>query len=118
MSDILKQLERVLQERRQADPETSYVAGLYAGGINRILEKVGEEATEVILAAKDHAVAPSSAQAQEVVHEIADLWFHTLVMLAHYDLPLSAVEDELASRFGLSGLTEKAQRHEKLQSKE
>lgn len=106
MSDILRQLEKVLQERRSADPDSSYVASLYAKGANRILEKVGEESTEVILAAKDHR--PDAPE--ELVHETADLWFHTLVMLAHYNIPLSAVEDELAGRFGLSGLDEKARR--------
>ncbi|WLD57921.1 phosphoribosyl-ATP diphosphatase [Salinispirillum sp. LH 10-3-1] len=99
-------LERILQERKSADPDSSYVAQLYAKGLNKILEKVGEEATEVILAAKD--MQPDNTQ--ELVAETADLWFHTLVMLAQRDVPVQAVFDELERRFGLSGLEEKAQR--------
>ncbi|MFY0663802.1 MAG: phosphoribosyl-ATP diphosphatase [Natronospirillum sp.] len=99
-------LESLLQERKSADPDRSYVAQLYAKGLNKILEKVGEEATEVILAAKDM----QPGEAQELVAETADLWFHTLVMLAQRDVPVQAVFDELERRFGLSGLEEKAQR--------
>lgn len=106
--NTLLALERILHERKQADPDSSYVAQLYAKGLNKILEKVGEEATEVILAAKDM----TQAQPQELVAETADLWFHTLVMLAQRDVPVQAVFDELERRFGLSGLTEKAQRSE------
>lgn len=105
MSTILLALEQVLQERRSADPSSSYVASLYAKGLNKILEKVGEEATETILAAKDFAVDP-----QAVVKETADLWFHSLVMLAHLQVPLDQVLNELATRHGVSGLVEKANR--------
>ena len=91
MSDTLKQLEEVLEQRKSADAGESYVASLHAKGLNKILEKVGEEATEAILAAKDCQVsdnpANSTEQAElalEVVKETADLWFHTMVMLIHY----------------------------------
>ena len=100
---ILSRLAEVLEARKQADPETSYVAGLYARGLDAILKKVGEEATETVLAAKD-------GDPEHLVYETADLWFHTLVMLAHQGLGPEAVLDELARRFGLSGLDEKAAR--------
>ena len=107
MSDILVALDRLLTDRKSASPDDSYVASLNAAGLNKILEKVGEEATEVILAAKD--VADENA-ADAVLNEVADLWFHTLVMLSHLDLDHSAVLDVLDSRMGLSGLAEKAAR--------
>ncbi len=103
MSDVLTELAGVLEARKQADPERSYVASLYAGGIDKILKKVGEEATEVVMAGKD-------GDPQAIVAETADLWFHTLVLLCHQGLSPQAVLDELASRFGLSGLEEKANR--------
>lgn len=106
MTTILHQLEAVLEARKTADPDSSYVASLYARGLNKILEKVGEESTEVILAAKD----ATPEHQQDLVSETADLWFHTLVMLAHQNISVEAVTDELAQRFGLSGLEEKAQR--------
>ncbi len=106
MQDSLQELEQVLLARKQASPETSYVASLYDKGLNKILEKVGEESTEVILAAKD----ARPGQTDDLVSETADLWFHILVMLAYHDVPVSAVTEELDRRFGLSGLTEKAQR--------
>ena len=105
--DILKQLDGVLQARRDADPSASYVAGLYAAGLNRILEKVGEEATEVVLAAKDNADGNASAA---LVGEVADLWFHSLVLLAQQELSSQDVLGCLAERFGLSGIEEKASR--------
>ena len=103
MSDILQQLAEVLEARKSADPDSSYVAKLYAKGLDAILKKVGEEATETILAAKD-------GDKDHLVYETADLWFHTLVMLAQQDLGPDAVLQELARRFGLSGLDEKAAR--------
>lgn len=109
-AELLSQLESVLQQRKSSDPNDSYVASLYQKGLNKILEKVGEEATETVLAAKDYDATQSDAQAQALVGEVADLWFHSLVMLAHLDLPLSRVLETLQQRFGLSGLTEKAQR--------
>lgn len=107
MSDILDALQLVLQERKQADPESSYVASLHAKGLNKILEKIGEEATEVILAAKD---AKDEATTKDVIAETADLWFHCLVMLSHLGQDHNAVLEELEQRFDLSGLIEKANR--------
>jgi phosphoribosyl-ATP pyrophosphohydrolase len=104
MSDILEQLAQVLEERKKADPDSSYVAKLYAKGLDAILKKVGEEATETVMAAKD-------GNKQQIVYETADLWFHTLVMLAQQDLGPEEVLAELARRFGLSGLQEKANRN-------
>ena len=103
MSDILKQLSTVLEERKQASPDSSYVAALYDKGLDAILKKVGEEATETVMAAKD-------GDRDKIVYETADLWFHTLVMLAQQGLSSDDVLTELARRFGLSGLEEKAGR--------
>ena len=100
---ILQRLAEVLAERRHADPESSYVAGLYHKGLDAILKKIGEEATETVLAAK-------AGDAGHLVYEVADLWFHTLVLLAHEGLGPEAVLAELARRFGVSGLAEKAAR--------
>lgn len=102
-TDILTQLAQVLEERKHADPDSSYVAKLYNKGLDAILKKVGEEATETVMAAKD-------GNPQQIVYETADLWFHTLVLLAHEGLGPEAVLAELARRFGLSGLDEKASR--------
>ena len=107
MSDVLEQLGRVLEARKHADADKSYVASLHAKGLNKILEKVGEECTETIIAAKD---AEQSGETRDVVYETADLWFHTLVMLSRLGLEPKYVLDELASRFNLSGLEEKASR--------
>lgn len=109
MSDVLEQLAQVLEERKQADPEKSYVASLHAKGLNKILEKVGEECTETLLAAKD---AEHSGQTRELVCETADLWFHSMVMLSRLGLSPQDVLDELANRFDLSGLEEKASRQQ------
>lgn len=109
MSDTLDQLATVLDQRRHADPETSYVASLHHKGLNKILEKLGEEATETLLAAKDAATGDEHER-QAVVAETADLWFHSLVMLSHLGIDHQAVLDELARRFGISGLDEKAAR--------
>lgn len=107
--DIIDALNAVLIARREADPDDSYVASLYARGLNRILEKVGEEATETILAAKD---ADPSARNDALIGEVADLWFHSLVMLAHLNQDPAWVLDTLAERFGLSGHDEKAARRD------
>ncbi len=101
--DILQRLYEVLQQRKQADPDSSYVAGLYHKGLDAILKKIGEEATETVMAAKD-------GDADKVVYEVADLWFHSLVLLAQTDIPPERVLSELDRRFGTSGLTEKAAR--------
>ena len=106
--DILEELAAVLKARRGAEPETSYVASLYAQGLNRILEKVGEEAIEVILAAKD--ASADGRRDDALVGEVADLWFHTLVLLVHLGQDPRWVHDTLAARFGTSGHEEKAGR--------
>ena len=110
MSDILEQLTRVLEARKAADADSSYVASLHAKGLNKILEKVGEESVETIIAAKDAALSGST---DDVIYETADLWFHTLVMLSHLGLSANDVLTELARRFDLSGLEEKANRTSK-----
>lgn len=102
-TETLLELQRVLEQRKSADAGDSYVASLYKQGLNKILEKVGEEATETVLAAKD-------GNREELVKETADLWFHTMVMLADQGLSAEDVINELARRFGLSGLDEKASR--------
>ena len=103
MSDILTKLAAVLEARKSAAPDSSYVAGLYAKGLDAILKKIGEEATETVIAAKN-------GEAGAMLHEMADLWFHTLVLLAHQGLKPDDVLAELERRFGLSGLDEKAGR--------
>ena len=103
MSDILDRLSELLEQRKSADPTTSYVAKLYAKGMDSILKKIGEEATETIIAAKDN-------DKQQIIYETADLWFHTLIMLAKADLKPQDVLDELARREGLSGIAEKESR--------
>jgi len=106
--DILKQLTNILETRKQiADAETSYVASLHQKGLNKILEKVGEECTETILAAKD---AQTSGDNTDLIYETADLWFHSLVMLSHMGENADAVLNELARRFNISGHDEKASR--------
>ncbi|MGY8905933.1 phosphoribosyl-ATP diphosphatase [Candidatus Njordibacter sp. Uisw_056] len=107
MTDVLNALQLVLEERKQAAPESSYVASLHAQGLNKILEKIGEETTEVILAAKD---AQDQATTKAVIAETADLWFHCLVMLSHLGEDHTAVLQELERRFDLSGIVEKANR--------
>lgn len=107
MSDILKALDSVLDERKSAAADSSYVAGLYHKGLNKILEKVGEEATETLIAAKD---AELSGDFKDVVYETADLWFHSLVMLHKLNLSSTDILQELERRFDLSGLVEKANR--------
>lgn len=109
--DVLTALNNTLSERKVASPDSSYVASLYAKGLNKILEKIGEEATETIIAAKDLAIDTANQQLEkDMIYEVADLWFHTMVMLSHFNVPVDAVTSELARRFGLSGLAEKAAR--------
>jgi len=103
MSDILNQLEQVLQQRKQDDPSKSYVASLYNKGIDTILKKIGEEATETVIAAK-------SDDKEQIIYEMADLCFHSMVLLAQQDLAVDDVLKELERRFGLSGHDEKASR--------
>lgn len=102
-ANTLARLADVIEARRGADPERSYVARLLAKGPDAILKKIGEEATETVMAAKDEA-------AERIVSEIADLWFHCMVALAHYGLRPEAVLAELERRVGTSGLDEKASR--------
>ncbi len=103
MSSVLEQLETVLEQRKSAAADASYVASLHAKGLDAILKKIGEEATETVLAAKDGDV-------EHIIYETADLWFHSMVMLSHMGISHQQVLDELQRRFGLSGLEEKAQR--------
>ena len=108
MSDaILKKLTEVLEQRKQASADDSYVASLHQKGLNKILEKVGEESVETILAARD---AEQTGDSSKVIYETADLWFHSLVMLSHLDIHVDDLLQELERRFGLSGLEEKANR--------
>jgi phosphoribosyl-ATP pyrophosphohydrolase len=103
--DTLQRLAEVLEQRKSANPDSSYVAKLYAKGLDTILKKIGEEATETVMAAKD-------ADRDKVIYETADLWFHTMVLLAQQGLHPDDVLAELDRRFGLSGLEEKANRGE------
>lgn len=102
-NDILAQLAEVLQARKTAAADSSYVASLYAKGTEKILKKIGEEATEVV-------IAGATENREQIVYETADLWFHTLVLLAQQNIAPQEILDELARRFGLSGLEEKAAR--------
>jgi len=106
MSEILQELAKVLEQRKLEPAEKSYVASLYANGLDKILKKIGEEATETVIAAKD-------GDKQQIIYETADLWFHCMVMLADQGLGPDDVLQELQRRFGLSGLKEKAQRIQK-----
>lgn len=110
MSETLNRLAAVIESRKLANggnPEKSYVARLFAKGDDAILKKIGEEATETVMAAKDARI---DGDASKVLYECADLWFHTLVMLAQFGLTPQQVLDELARREGLSGIEEKAAR--------
>ena len=110
MNDTLQRLAEVLEQRKQAPADSSYVASLHAKGLNKILEKVGEECTETLLAAKD---CQHGGDKTELIYETADLWFHSLVMLSHLDLGPDDVLKELERRFDLSRLAEKAARDTK-----
>ena len=109
-TDALMRLAEVLESRKPAnggDPDASYVARLLHKGPDAFLKKIGEEATEVVMAAKD---VDHGAPASKLVYEVADLWFHSMVALAHYGLGPQDVINELVRREGLSGLEEKALR--------
>ena len=103
LSNVLKKLAEVLESRKGADPKSSYVAGLYAEGLDAILRKVSEEAMETVVAAK-------TGERAKIIHETADLWFHTLILLAQTGLKPDDILSELERRFGVSGLEEKASR--------
>lgn len=102
-NDILGDIHQTLLARLESDPDSSYAASLYAKGLDAILKKIGEEATETVMAAKD-------GDADKIVYEVADLWFHTLVLLAQQGLAPKQVIDELARRMGVSGIEEKRSR--------
>lgn len=109
MSNVLQILDQVLEQRKaEGDPDKSYVAQLHDKGLNKILEKVGEESIETIIAAKD---AERSGNLDLLVAETADLWFHSMVMLSHLGSSSTAVLEELARRFDISGIEEKANRN-------
>ena len=104
-ADVLNKLAEVLESRKDVPADSSYVASLYSKGLDAILKKIGEEATETVMAAKD-------GDNEKIIYEVADLWFHTLVLLAQQGLSPDDVLNELARRFGLSGIEEKAARPE------
>jgi phosphoribosyl-ATP pyrophosphohydrolase len=103
MDNILKQLEIILEDRKNANSDNSYVSSLYQKGTDEILKKIAEESAEVIMATKDDIE-------NKIIYEVADLWFHTLVLLRHKNIEVDKIEQELSRRFGLSGLVEKANR--------
>lgn len=104
MSDTLQRLQDVIEARRQAAPQDSYVASLFHDGIDRILKKIGEEASETIIAGK-------GGDRRQIVYETADLWFHSMILLKFRNIELEEVLQELEGRFGVSGLAEKAARN-------
>lgn len=108
--DILNYLGRLMIQRKSADAKESYVASLYHKGLNKILEKIGEENIETLIAAKDYESQRTEPKKNDLVYEIADLWFHSIIMLGYFDLEPQIILDELARRQGLSGLVEKANR--------
>lgn len=110
MNDIIKQLTDVLNQRKAADADSSYVAQLHNKGLDHILKKVGEESAEMLTAAKALEYEHKDANRAAVVYETADLWFHTMVMLSHLGLEPRDVLHELERRFGVSGIDEKASR--------
>jgi len=103
MDNTLLALEKILEERKSSSENKSYAASLYNQGIHKILEKISEESGEVIKAATEEG-------REEIIHEVADLWFHLLVLLRHENIKIDEVELELAKRFGISGHEEKASR--------
>jgi phosphoribosyl-ATP pyrophosphohydrolase len=101
--NTLNTLSDILDQRKSANPEESYTAKLFSDGLDSILKKVGEEATETVIASK-------SGENDAIIHEIADLWFHTLILLKYHGLEVDDIFEELEGRFGISGLEEKANR--------
>lgn len=116
--NTLQTLDSILEDRKQSNPESSYVANLYSKGLNKILEKVGEESFESVIAAKDYQIALNKNTSQDeitklkndLVYEIADVWFHTMVTLAWFNMCSDDILSELSRRFGISGIEEKANR--------
>ena len=109
-NNTLSEVAEVLESRKSAEPDSSYVAKLYDKGLDAILKKIGEEATEVVMAAKDVEHGKLGKNTDKLVYEVADLWFHSLVLLAQQNLHPDDVLKELKRRFGTSGLAEKASR--------
>ena len=103
MDEILSTLEKILEQRKSATADSSYVASLYNQGTDKILDKISEESAEVINASK-------AEDKDKIIHEVADLWFHTLVLLRHKNISIKEIEIELKRRFGVSGHAEKAAR--------
>ena len=110
MDEILVTLEKILEQRKSATADNSYVASLYSQGTDKILDKISEESAEVIKAAQDEGN-------DKIIHEVADLWFHTLVLLRHKNISIKEIETELMRRFGVSGHTEKAARNKSTKEK-
>ena len=110
MDEILSTLEKILEKRKSATAENSYVASLYNQGTDKILDKISEESAEVIMAAKDEGK-------DKIIHEVADLWFHTLILLRHKNISIKEIESELMRRFGVSGHKEKAARNKSNEEK-
>ena len=110
MDEILSTLENILEQRKSATSDNSYVASLYSQGTDKILDKISEESAEVIKAAQDEGN-------EKIIHEVADLWFHTLVLLRHKNISIKEIETELKRRFGVSGHKEKATRHKSNEKK-
>ena len=110
MDEILSALEKILEQRKSAMADNSYVASLYNQGTDKILDKISEESAEVIKAAKDEGK-------DKIIHEVADLWFHTLVLLRHKNISVKEIETELIRRFGVSGHAEKASRNKSNEEK-
>ena len=110
MDEILSTLENILEQRKSATADNSYVASLYNQGTDKILDKISEESAEVIKAAKNEGN-------DKIIHEVADLWFHTLVLLRHKNISIKEIETELTRRFGVSGHTEKAARNKSNEEK-
>lgn len=110
-NNILTEVAEILHSRKSAEPDSSYAASLYSKGLDAILKKVGEEATEVVMAAKDvEADKSASKDKSKLIYEVTDLWFHTLILLAQQDLHPDDVLNELNRRMGTSGIVEKASR--------
>ena len=110
IDEILSTLEKILEQRKLETAENSYVASLYSQGTNKILDKISEESAEVIKAAKDEGK-------DKIIHEVADLWFHTLVLLRHKNISVKEIETELIRRFGESGHVEKGTRNKSKEKK-
>ena len=110
MDEILSNLEKILEQRKSATADNSYVASLYNQGTDKILDKISEESAEVIKAAKDEGN-------DKIIHEVADLWFHTLVLLRHKNISIKEIEAELIRRFGVSGHLEKGTRNNSKEKK-